>query len=414
MMIPSIDLMDGKAVQLKQGRERVLERDSPLELARHFGRTGEIAVIDIDAALGRGSNAFLIREICRVAECRVGGGLRTVAAAREAVAGGAARVIVGTAALGPDGVHTAFLRELAATVGRSRIIVALDSWDGEVLNNGWTGRTGFRVEDALAGCEPYCGEFLCTFVEKEGTLAGLPVDRAIALAGKTGNHVTAAGGAASLEDIERLARAGLDVQLGLAVYTGRISPAGAFIASLDWSRTLIPTIVQDEDGRVLMLAWSDRESLARSLDDGRMHFHSRSRGRLWLKGETSGHFLDLVGVRADCDADAVLATVRPRGPACHRGTPSCFGPLRFSLGELAGVLADRMQTRPEGSYTATLDEETLAGKIREEAEELIEARVPGDVAWEAADVLYFTLVKMIQAGISWNDVARELQRRRQT
>ncbi len=412
MMIPSIDLMNGKAVQLKNGRELILERERPVDLAREFDRYGEIAVIDLDAALGRGSHLEVIREICRSAECRVGGGLRTVEDARKAVAAGAAKVIVGTAALGPEGVRTEFLKDLAAAVGRSRVIIALDSADGEVLRRGWTERAGFRVEDALAGGEPYCREFLFTFVEKEGTMEGLPVDRAIALAAKTRNAVTAAGGVGSPEDIERLSRAGLNVQLGMALYTGRIQPAEAFIRSVNGNGDLIPTIIQDESGQVLMLGWSNRESLERTFADGRMHFHSRSRNRLWLKGETSGNFLSLIRARLDCDADAILVTVRPKGPACHRETYSCFGLQRFSIDGLENVLTDRIRNKRPGSYTASLDEAALAEKIREEAGELIDAREPNDVVWEAADVLYFALVKMIRAGAAWTDVLKELERRR--
>jgi phosphoribosyl-ATP pyrophosphohydrolase/phosphoribosyl-AMP cyclohydrolase len=414
MMIPSIDLMNGKAVQLKQGRELILEREDVAGLARSFDRFGEIAVIDLDAALGRGTNTETIRTICRTAEARVGGGLRTVAAARKAVADGASKVIVGTAAIGPDGVRLDFLKELAASVGRTRVIIALDTRDGEVVTRGWTERTGRCVEDLLAVCEPYCGEFLCTFVEKEGTMEGLPLERAAALAGRSRNMITAAGGVGTLEEVERLAQAGLNVQLGMSIYTGRIDVAEAFIRSFDWSKGLLPVIVQDEAGQVLMSAWGDPESLARSFADGRMHFHSRSRGRLWLKGETSGNYLDLIRVRADCDGDALLATVSPRGPACHRETYSCFGPRRFSIPELEAVIADRMARPRPGSYTATLDDAVLTEKIREEAEELIEARGPEDVVWETADVLYFTLVKMARSGTAWTDVLRELERRRRS
>lgn len=414
MIIPSIDLMNGKAVQLKQGRDAVLEREDVAGLARAFDRFGEIAVIDLDAALGRGSNAEAIRTVCRLAECRVGGGLRTVEAARKAIDAGAAKVIIGTAAIGPEGVRTEFLEALAAALGRMRIIIALDARDGEVVIRGWTERTGRRVEEVLASLEPYCGEFLCTFVEKEGTMEGLPVERAVALAGMSRNRITAAGGVGSLQEIERLSRAGLNVQLGLSIYTGRVEIAEAFIRSLDWPKGLLPTIVQDEGGQVLMLGYSDPESLARSFEDGRLHFHSRSRGRLWLKGETSGNFLDLVRVRADCDADTLLATVRPRGPVCHRETYSCFGSRRFSVPELEAVVADRLRNPRPGSYTATLDEAALADKIREEAAELIEAQAAADVVWEAADVLYFSVVKMVRSGAAWADVLRELERRRRS
>ncbi|MBN1940480.1 MAG: phosphoribosyl-ATP diphosphatase [Candidatus Aminicenantes bacterium] len=412
MIIPSIDLMNGKAVQLKNGRDKVLEREDPAGLAREFDRFGEIAVIDLDAALGQGANSEMIRELCRSAECRVGGGLRSVEAAQKALAAGASKVIIGTAAFGPNGVRTNFLKELASAVGRSRIVIALDTRDGEILSRGWTEQTGLRAEGVLAACEPFCGEFLCTFVEKEGTMEGLPIERAVALAGKTRNAVTTAGGVGSPDEIARLSRAGLNVQLGMAVYTGRVGLNEAFLHSLDWSRNLVATIVQDETGQVLMLGWSDWESLERTIADGRMHFHSRSRDRLWLKGETSGNFLYLVRLRVDCDGDAVLATVRPRGPACHRETYSCFGPRRFSIGALETILADRIKNPQPGSYTSSLDEKMLAEKIREEAGELIAAREPDDVVWEAADILYFTLVKMIRSGVGWNDVLKELKRRR--
>ncbi len=414
MMIPSIDLMNGKAVQLKQGRELILERENVASLARSFDRFGEIAVIDLDAALGRGSNTEVIRSICRLAESRVGGGLRTVEAARKAIADGAAKVIIGTAAIGPEGIRGDFLQELAAAIGRTRIIVALDTRDGEIVTRGWTERTGRRVEDVLSICEPFCGEFLCTFVEKEGTMEGLPLERAAAMAQLSRNKITVAGGVGSISDVEYLAQAGLNVQLGMSIYTGRIEVTEAFIRSLDWSKGLLPTIVQDENGQVLMLGYSDPESLARSFSDGRMHFHSRSRKRLWLKGETSGNFLNLVRVRADCDSDTVLATVRPLGPTCHRETYSCFGPRRFSLPELEAVVADRLAKPRPGSYTATLDESALAEKIREEAEELIEAQTPAEVVWEAADVLYFSLVKMVRSGAAWAEVLKELERRRRS
>jgi phosphoribosyl-AMP cyclohydrolase / phosphoribosyl-ATP pyrophosphohydrolase len=203
---------------------------------------------------------------------------------------------------------------------------------------------------------------------------------------------------------------------------------------------LVPAIVQDAtDGRVLMLAWMDAEALAATLDTGEVHFHSRSRDRLWRKGETSGNVLRLVDVAADCDADALLITVEPVGPTCHRGTRSCFDPdgapaERSAQGfawleSLWSTIAQRAADRPEGSYTATL----LAGgvdaagrKVTEEATEVpmaakddATAEVAGSersatqeaLAGEAADLLYHALVLLAERDVTPSAVVEVLRRR---
>ncbi|MBN2207247.1 MAG: phosphoribosyl-ATP diphosphatase, partial [Candidatus Aminicenantes bacterium] len=170
MIISSIDLSRGKAVQLRQGRDQVLTVDDPLGLAADFDRVGEIAVVDIDAALGRGDNADIVRRLVRVGQCRVGGGLRTVAKAEAMLDAGAARVVIGTAAFGKGGINRPFLERLARTVGRERIIIAVDARHGAVVADGWRTPTGLRVEEAAPALEPYCAEFLYTSIETEGTL----------------------------------------------------------------------------------------------------------------------------------------------------------------------------------------------------------------------------------------------------
>jgi len=419
MIVPSIDIMGGKAVQLRRGREKVLERDDALALARDFSRFGEIAVVDLDAALGGRPNTDLIRHLAAAAECRVGGGIRTLERAGEVLRLGAARIIIGSAVFhrnnASDGravPDISFLEALVQAVGRERIIIALDAWDGQIVSQGWTQRTGWAVEELLAGLEPLCSEYLVTFVEREGMMAGLPLERAAALAGLTRNRLTAAGGIARVEEVEALAGLHIDAQVGMALYTGAIDPAEAFVRSLNWSGGLLPTVVEDEAGRVLMLAYSSRESLALSFRLGRMHYFSRSRRGLWLKGETSGHYQELCRARADCDADAVLVTVRPWGPACHRGTQTCFGRRPFAWKELYDVVERRIRDRPPDSYTAGLDDLTLAGKIREEAEELVEAQTPDEIAWEAADLLYFMTVRLARKGVYLEQVLGELERRR--
>lgn len=412
MIIPSIDLSQGKAVQLRRGRDLVVAVDDPLGLAADFDRVAEIAVVDIDAARGEGDNADIVRRLVRVGQCRVGGGLRTVEEAGAMLDAGASRVVIGTAAFAAGGINRPFLERLTRTVGRERVIIAVDARHGAVVADAWRTPTGLRIEDAVPALEPYCAEFLFTSVETEGTLSGLPAGRVERLHTLSANRWTVAGGVADADEVERLSRFGVHVQLGMALYTGRLTPADGFIRSLDWSRGLIPTVVQDEAGRVLMLAYSSRESLEESLAGNRMCYFSRSRERLWLKGETSGHFQELVRFRADCDADAILATVRQRGPACHTGLETCFGDRPFLPADLQSVIEDRLRRPSPRSYTASLDDERLAAKIREEAEELVRASGRDEVVWEAADLLYFMTVRLARSGVPVSDVFRELGRRR--
>ena len=206
---------------------------------------------------------------------------------------------------------------------------------------------------------------------------------------------------------------------------------------------LVPVIVQDEaDGRVLMLAYSDAESLAATISTGEMHFHSRSRGRLWRKGETSGNVLHLVRLDLDCDADAILATVRPHGPTCHRDTRSCFdadgAPTRpgaaptqdFAwLESLWQTIERRRSERPEGSYTTSLLDagvDATARKVTEEATEVLmaakddaaaasaghdRAATTEALAGEAADLLFHTLVLLAERDLNPSVVIDTLKRR---
>ncbi|MHB8095820.1 MAG: bifunctional phosphoribosyl-AMP cyclohydrolase/phosphoribosyl-ATP diphosphatase HisIE [Candidatus Aminicenantales bacterium] len=416
MVIPSIDLSAGKAVQLRQGKDKVLERDDPFALARDFSRFGVIAVIDLDAAMGKGDNEVLVGGLCRLAECRVGGGIRSVAKALRLVRSGASAIIVGSKAFEGNRVNRAFLEELAGAIGRERVIVALDNVLGRVVVDGWRTDTGLDAGAVIGEIEPYASEILFTRVEREGMMGGTDLDAVRNIIAASKLPVTAAGGISSLDEIGRLSRLGASVQLGMALYTDAIKLSDAFAATLDWDKCggLVPTIVQDESSRVLMLAWSDRESLGRTFETGRAWFHSRSRARLWMKGETSGNVQEFVRVRTDCDADSLLLTVRPKGPACHTGRFSCYQDKAFTFDDLYGVIRDRLENPPPGSYTATLDGEKLAAKVLEEAGELVEARNIADVTWEAADLVYFTWVLMARNGIAPADVLAELGRRRRS
>ncbi len=178
MIIASIDLMKGKAVQLIEGKEKVLERDNPLELAREFDRYGEIALIDLDAAMGKvaaGENPQLIREICGIADCRVGGGIRTAAQARELVSWGARKVIIGTKAFENNRVNIPFLEELAKSIGKERIMAAIDARRQEIVTNAWQQPTGLPLLETAKALEPYVSGFLFTCVEREGKKQGTDI-----------------------------------------------------------------------------------------------------------------------------------------------------------------------------------------------------------------------------------------------
>jgi phosphoribosyl-ATP pyrophosphohydrolase/phosphoribosyl-AMP cyclohydrolase len=414
MIIPSIDLADGKAVQLKQGREKVLEREDPERLAEEFFRFGEVAVIDLDAALGKGDNEKLIRRICAVADCRVGGGIRSLEKAESILSMGAEKIIIGTKAFQGKKVNQPFLRKICDLAGRERIILALDTLNGEVVTRGWRHKTGMKWDSVVKELEPYVSEFLFTCVEKEGLMQGTNRDAVKRMRDVTARPVTAAGGVSTLEEIFILSQIGVNIQLGMALYTGEIRLPGAFAASLNWGKGLIPTVTVDESSQVLMLAYSNKESLLKTFATGKAWYFSRSRGKLWMKGETSGNTQEFLKVRSDCDQDALVLTVRQKGLACHTGSYSCFGARKFSLQELHDVVRERMENRSPHSYTASLTKERLAAKIREEARELVEAAGSEAVIWEAADLFYFVTVLLAQNGASLGDVLKELKRRRRT
>lgn len=405
MIIPSIDLKDGQTVQLIGGRDHALDAGAPLPLARRFGRVGEVAVIDLDAALGTGNNARLMGPVLKTARCRVGGGIRTLAQARTWLDTGAEKIIIGTAAT----------PELLAALPRERVIVALDARDGEVVVEGWTRGTGHSIADRMVELRDLCGGFLVTLVEQEGRMTGLNPDHIRHLREAAGScRLTVAGGLRTADEVAALDAAGCDVQVGMALYTGALELVDGFLAPLaarlgdgPW-----PTVVCDAQGVALGLVWSDRESVNQALETGQGVYHSRRRG-LWIKGQESGATQDLLRIDLDCDRDALRFTVRQHGEGfCHTGTRSCWGEDQ-GVPRLARRLTARAQTAPAGSYTRRLldDPDLLAAKLREEAGELAAARARDHVAAEAADVLYFTLVALARAGATWEDVADHLDRR---
>jgi phosphoribosyl-ATP pyrophosphohydrolase/phosphoribosyl-AMP cyclohydrolase len=204
----------------------------------------------------------------------------------------------------------------------------------------------------------------------------------------------------------------------------------ADLRSIDWAKGdgLVPAVVQDADsGAVLMLGYMNPEALHATRERGRVVFFSRSKQRLWEKGETSGHFLELVDIRLDCDADTLLVSARPHGPVCHTGTATCFGDepspgaasLSF-LAELERIIGERIAEKPEGSYTARLYAQGLrrmAQKVGEEGVEVALAAVgdaDGPLLGEAADLVYHLLLLLRSRSLSLTQVIEELRQRHAT
>ncbi len=425
MIISSIDLKDGKVVQLRQGKDLVLERDDPDSLISEFDRYGEVAIIDLDAALrntkadGTTANTAILKRLLRKGNVRVGGGIRDGKKARELVSLGAEKVIIGSAAFsladGSAGVNTAFLQSLVDAIGRERIIVSVDARDGKIAVKGWTESAGIDLIDGARAVEPFCSELLFTCVEREGTMTGIDMALVERLRSAVSCRLVVAGGVSTIDEVVALERLGCDVQLGMALYTGAIALKDGFINCLDWNKLdLMPVVAQSDTGEVLMVGYANREAFEKTFAEGKLTFWSRSRNELWTKGETSGNYLEVLRLRVDCDRDTVLATVRPRGPACHTGAWTCFKTVAdrpYSLPYLSSIIADRFANPRPGSYTATLTAERVREKVMEEAEELTEAEDRDEVVWEVADLLYFMNVLMHREGVSWQDVLDELDKR---
>jgi phosphoribosylformimino-5-aminoimidazole carboxamide ribotide isomerase len=211
--------MDGKVVQLVQGREKALEGDAPLEMLAKFAAFPEIQVIDLDAAMGRGENSSLVELLASRARCRIGGGVRSAERARKLIEQGAHRVIVGTAAFTPA------IEEIAAAVGPERILIALDSKYGKIVVKGWQEATEFTAEEVIGRLEAFCGGFLCTYVDKEGMMQGTDLEWFRRLRAATSHEITAAGGITTVEDIRALKAMNIHAALGMAIYTGRLDLA---------------------------------------------------------------------------------------------------------------------------------------------------------------------------------------------
>ena len=219
MVIPCIDLMGRKVVQLVQGKEKKLELPDAVAVLERFADYPEIQVIDLDAAMGKTeTNAGIVRGLCRLKPCRVGGGVRSVERAVQVIKDGARKVIVGSSAFTSQGINTEFLRALVASVPREKLMIAVDCLGDHVAIRGWKETLPLTSTEALPQLAPYCSEFLCTYIDAEGRLEGTNLEWFRNLRGATKLPITAAGGITADEEIRALEALGMNAALGMAIY----------------------------------------------------------------------------------------------------------------------------------------------------------------------------------------------------
>jgi phosphoribosylformimino-5-aminoimidazole carboxamide ribotide isomerase len=222
VLIPSIDLMGGKIVQLVQGEKKVLEFDDFEEWIARFSGFPLVQLIDLDAAIGTGNNRALLSKFTTRLPCQVGGGIRSLADAAEVLAVGAKRIILGSVLIRDSQVDQAAANTFADTLGPDRLTFGVDSKGGRVAIRGWREVTELLPETMIRVLEPLCAAFLYTHIDTEGLMRGIPLETVRTLRAATSRQLIAAGGIASQKEIDQLHQLGIDAVVGMAIYTGKI------------------------------------------------------------------------------------------------------------------------------------------------------------------------------------------------
>ena len=330
MIYPCIDLMDGEVVQLVQGKEKGMEiPKSYREMAQLFAANNVLVnVIDLDAAKGNGDNLSIIEEIVKIADARVGGGIRTPEKAEQVMEMGAKKVIVGSACFDSTGLDYGFVECTKDAVGKENIIVALDVKDDMLTIKGWQESLDYDPFLVLGALQEYCNEIQCTYTDKEGMLQGTDMSLFRKLKEKTSLEVTAAGGISSLKNVESLESIGVNAVIGMAFYKGRILVDDIVnYNQLDFlkGKGTIPMIVQNTGGDVLYLASATRDSMRNSKYTGTLWRYSKTQNRLLEVGAESGKKEFPVQTFRGCYKDTLLVIVEQAMPfACHEGYKTCF------------------------------------------------------------------------------------------
>jgi len=223
MLIPSIDLMGGKIVQLVQGDKKALEFENFDEWVTRFSSFPLVQLIDLDAAMGRSPNSELIRFFVTKLPCQVGGGIRSMEAARAALDLGAQRVILGSTLIQNGTINATFAEELLREFGPGKLVFAIDARGGKIAIRGWKEVTAITPLEVVHALDRYCGAFLYTHIDTEGLMKGLPLEPVRELRAATSKQLIAAGGITTHEEIETLHSMGVDAVVGMALYLGRLS-----------------------------------------------------------------------------------------------------------------------------------------------------------------------------------------------
>lgn len=222
MLIPSIDLLGGKIVQLVQGREKKLEFENFEEWVTRFSSYPLIQLIDLDAAIGQGSNSELIGYFVKRLPCQVGGGIRSIETARAVLALGARRVILGSSLVQQNEINVNFAQKLCSEFGAERLVFGIDAMGGKIAVRGWREITNISPLEMMEALDPFCAAFLYTHIDTEGTMTGLPLEPVRQLKAATKRQLIAAGGIATYDEVEHLHRIGVDAVVGMALYSGRL------------------------------------------------------------------------------------------------------------------------------------------------------------------------------------------------
>lgn len=455
-LVVCLDVLGGRVVK---GTRFTSLRDvgDPAELAARYEAEGADEIVFLDIGAGPEERATLLALAEQTAmrlfiPLTIGGGIRSVADVQAALRAGADKVAINSAAVSDP----ALLSRAAERFGAQCIVASIDARREGSRWLVWTGGgrnpTGLdAVEWAVECSRRGAGEILLTSIDRDGARDGYDLELTRAVAESVSIPVIASGGAGAPADVASVLRdTGADAALVAGILHDRVvtmaqikgAMAGATIPirpiplpapaeapmdnltldldRLDFSKGngLVTVVVQEAaTGQVLMVAHADRDALARTIATGEMHYHSRSRGP-WHKGATSGNRQRVVRLTADCDRDAVLATVQPMGPACHTGAASCFETAapRDPLDRLAAVLAERAAATNPAGYTGKLlaDRNLRLKKLGEEAAELVVALADGDrdrALEEGADLLYHQLVALQGMGLTLADLRAELGRR---
>lgn len=380
MIIPSVDIQNGQAVQLVGGKEKKIDAGDPLIKLKEFSIAGEVAVIDLDAAMRKGSNKEVIQKMVDAAPCRVGGGIRDVETAIDWLDRGAAKIILGTKAE----------PEILKHLPKERVIAALDAENGEIVVQGWQEKTGLKIIDRMIELRDYVGGFLVTFVELEGRMQGTNLKAVEELKKAAGScELTIAGGVTTAQEISELDKLGADAQVGMAIYSGNLSLADCITAPLKATEKY-PCILVDLSGRALEFCFLSASDIQSSIKDKKIN-----------NAKLGKH--ELLRITPDSQRQCFFLSIKPE--------IDLKGAKGFNL--LDQTINNRKKQSVPGSYTERLfnDNKLLASKILEEANELINASNSGEAISETADLIYFALTALHSKGGNLSEVEKLLDKR---